>query len=268
MTAYWLLFFLSREKSMSNIAKDVVHSPAVAGNQLLDYLPGRERERVIANCEPVDLVFGAVLCERGQPFSHVYFPISGSISLLQTVRGHAPFETESIGREGMLGVTLVLGTRQAPQRAVVYAAGLALRTDSERIREIMLRYPALQTILQRYLYVVLTELSRSAGCVRFHDVRSRLARALLLAHDRVSADDLPLLTHRLLADRLGVQRGSVTIAAAKLQRRGIIRYSRGRIVILDREGLEAAACGCYRASIENYQAMFPRHALGCVLEKA
>lgn len=253
---------------MSNIAKGVVHPPAVAGNQLLDYLPTREREGVLANSEPVDLVFGAALCDRGQPFSHVYFPISGSISLLQTVLGHEPFETENIGREGMLGVTLVLGAKQAPQRAVVHAAGLALRIERERIREAMVRYPALQTILQRYLYVVLTELSQSAGCVRFHDVGSRLARALLLAHDRVSADDLPLLTHRLLADRLGVQRGSVTIAAAKLQRRGIIRYSRGRIAILDREGLESAACGCYRASIEHYQAMFPRHALGCVLEKA
>ncbi|TCO74479.1 Crp/Fnr family transcriptional regulator [Chromatocurvus halotolerans] len=252
---------------MSPIANGVGHPPA-AGNQLLDYLPRQQREAVLANCDPINLVFGTVLCDVGQPFSHVYFPVSGSISLLRTVHGHEPFATENIGCEGMLGATLVLGINQAPQRAVVHAAGLALRIESERIREAMVRFPALQTVLQRYLYLVLNELSQSAGCVRFHDVGSRLARALLLAHDRVSADDLPVLTHRLLADMLGVQRGSVTIAAAKLQRRGIIRYSRGRIAILDRAGLEAVACGCYRAGIENYQAMFPRYASECVPDKA
>jgi CRP-like cAMP-binding protein len=110
--------------------------------------------------------------------------------------------------------------------------------------------PALFRILQGYLYVVLAELLQTTGCVRFHAVGKRLARALLLAHDRAQTDQLPL-THQLLADMLGVQREAVTLAAIKLQREGLIRYSRGKISILDRKGLEAASCGCYGASIEN-----------------
>ncbi|MFN2328547.1 MAG: Crp/Fnr family transcriptional regulator [Chromatocurvus sp.] len=234
-----------------------------AGNQLLAYLPQRQREGIVARSDTVDMVFGAVLCEVGEPFEHLYFPTSGSISVLRTMLDHEPFETENIGREGMLGAALALGVARASQRGVVCAEGLALRLKSEIFREVLDQYPALHSVLQRYLYVVMAGLSQSIGCVRFHDVGSRLARALLLAHDRVSADDLPLLTHKLLAEMLGVQRGSVTIAAARLQRRGIIRYSRGRIAVLDREGLEDAACSCYRASIENYDSVFPASAAAC-----
>lgn len=252
---------------MSANGKGVLHAPVAAGNQLLEYLPKRQRDGVLARCDTVDLVFGSVFCEAGAPFEHFFFPMSGSISLLRTVLGHEPYETENIGREGMLGMAMILGVERAPQRGVVSAEGLALRLKNEIVREVLDKYPALRSVLQRYLYVVLTELSQSIGCVRFHNVGSRLARALLVAHDRVSADDLPLLTHKLLADMLGVQRGSITIAAARLQRRGVIRYSRGRIAILDREGLEAAACSCYRASIENYQSVFPAGADGRVPEK-
>lgn len=253
---------------MQHSAKGFERDPAATGNWLLDYLPRRQRQGVLAHCGPIELVSDAVLAEAGQAVNHVYFPTSGSISLLRTLPGHEPFETDSVGREGMLGLAVLLGVKHASQRAVVHAEGMALQMEGERVVALMLQYDALKTILQRYLHLVLTELSQSTGCVRFHDVGSRLARVLLREHDRASSDDLPLLTHRLLADMLGVQRGSVTIAAAKLQRRGVIRYSRGRITILDREALLAAACSCYAAGVAHYETMLPQHAAGCVLQES
>lgn len=218
---------------------------------MLDSLPVGQRNGVLAKCEPVELAFGAILCEAGEPFEHAYFPRAGNISLVETFVGHEPFETESIGREGMLGATLILNVNRAPQRGVVLAPCPALRLTAQEMRQALQHYPALLGVLQRYLYVVLTELSHTTGCVRYHDVGKRLARALLLAHDRAQSDNV-FLTHTLLADMLGVQRGAVTIAATKLQREGIIRYSRGKISILDRQRLKAASCECYRTSIENY----------------
>ncbi len=230
--------------------------PSVRGaNCLIDRLPRRQRDAVTALCDTVELPVGTVVCVAGSPFEFVYFPISGSISLLRSIDGHEPFVTENIGSEGMLGAVLILGVNQAHQRGVVQTPCLALRISSDRVDGLLDAYPALLAILQRYLYVVLGQLSQSTGCVRFHDVESRLARGLLVAHDRVRSDDLPLLTHKLLAELLGVQRGSVTIAAAHLQRQGAIRYSRGRIAVLDREKLEVAACGCYQESIEDYESL-------------
>ncbi len=221
------------------------------GNRLIDGLPRMEREAVLAQCERVELAPGTVLCEAGEPFKHAYFPLTGNISLVKTIPGHDPFETESIGNEGMLGTALILGVNCAPQRGIVQTPCLALQMITGEMKAALHRHPALGRILQRYLYVVLAELSQTAGCIRFHDVGNRLARGLLLAQDRLPTDYLPF-THQFLADMLGVQRGAVTIAAMKLQRQGIIRYSRGKISILDRGGLEAASCGCYGASIENY----------------
>lgn len=224
------------------------------GNRLLDSLPSGQRNGFLAQCDLVELAFGEVLCEAGQPFKYAYFPIAGNISLVKTLVGHEPFETESIGSEGMLGTSLILSVNRAPQRGVVLAPCPALRISAQDMRLALKSYPALLAALQRYLYVVLVELLQTTGCVRYHDVGKRLARVLLVAHDR-SQDDNISLTHMLLADMLGVQRGAVTIAATKLQREGIIRYSRGKISILDRDRLEASSCECYRASIEKYSGM-------------
>lgn len=221
------------------------------GNHLIDSLPPRQRKSVLAQCEHVELAFGTVLCEAGEPFEYAYFPLTGNISLVKTLVGHEPFETESIGREGMLGAVLILNINRAPQRGIVQTQCQALRMKAKGMRAALRGNPALCRILERYLYVVLAELSQTTSCIRFHDVGKRLARGLLLAHDRAQTDHLPL-THQLLADMLGVQRGAITIAAIKLQREGIIRYSRGKISILNRERLEATSCGCYGASIENY----------------
>ncbi len=221
------------------------------GNRLLDSIPLSQRQGVLAQCEPVELACGTVLCEAGDPLEYAYFPIVGNISLVKPLVGHEPLEVESIGSEGMLGTALILNVGRAPLRGVVLTPCLALRISAKNLGVAIDSYPALFRVLQRYLYVVLAELLQTTGCNRFHDVGKRLARSLLLAHDRAQSDHLHL-THMLLADMLGVKREAVTIAAMKLQRKGIIRYSRGKIFILDREQLEASSCECYRASLENY----------------
>lgn len=221
------------------------------GNRLLDSLPPGQRQAVLDQCERVELDFRTILCEAGEPFQYAYFPIDGNISLIKTLVGHEPFEAESIGREGMLGSALILSVNLAPLRGIVLTPCLALRISVEKLAKAMENYPDFLRILQCYLYIVLAELVQTTGCIRFHDVGKRLARALLLAQDRANSDHL-YLTHLLLADMLGVQRGAITIAAIKLQREGIIRYTRGQISILDRKKLEASSCECYGVIIENH----------------
>ncbi len=227
------------------------------GNRLIDSLPVTQRKGVLAQCERIEADFGAVLCDRGEPFEYAYFPIVGSISLVNTLPGHDSLETESIGCEGMLGAVLVLDINRAPQRGVAQTPCVVLRMDATTMQAALQRYPALFRVLQRYLYLLFSELSQTAGCIHFHEVERRLARGLLHAHDRDQADQLHL-THQRLAKMLGVQRGAVTIAACKLQREGIISYSRGKISILDRKRLEASSCRCYDASVANYAAILSR----------
>lgn len=221
------------------------------GNHLIDNLPHRQRIAVLAKCELVELDSGTVLCEARQPITHAYFPVTGTISLVRKLDGHEPFETENIGREGMLGTALILDIDRAPQQAIVQTPCRALRMKAGDMQTALHENAALSRTLQRYLYAAVDDLSQSTGCIRFHDVGQRLARGLLLAQDRTRADRLPM-THQTLADMLGVQRGAVTIAAIKLQREGIIRYSRGKITVIDRERLEKASCGCYRANRQNH----------------
>lgn len=224
-------------------------------NRLLKGLPRRQRDRILARSEPVDLVFGDVLCEPDKPFRHVYFPLTGFISLVAPMAGHRPLEMGLIGNEGMLGVTLVLGVKTVPLRAVVQGTGTALRMSASRLEVEVRKSPALLRALNRYLYVLMAQLAQTAACTRFHDVGSRLARWLLMTHDRAHADHFHL-THEFLADMLGVRRSGVTIAAGELQRRELIHYARGEISILDRPGLEAASCECYDAVVEDYAQAF------------
>jgi CRP-like cAMP-binding protein len=224
-------------------------------NRLIEGLPPRARNRILERCKPVDLVFGAVLCQSGKPFRHVYFPLTGFISTLGNVAGHPPLEMRLIGNEGMLGVTLVLGVGTAPLRAVVQGSGTALRMTAIQLRRELRESPALLRMLNRYLYVVMAQLSQTAACNRFHEVEARLARSLLMMHDRAHSDCFHL-THAFLADMLGVRRSGVTIAAGALQKRRLIRYARGEIRILDRQRLEAASCECYAALIADYAQVF------------
>jgi CRP-like cAMP-binding protein len=220
-------------------------------NKLIAGVPSKYRARLLANCESVDLVFGELLSEADKPIKHVYFPLAGFISLVATLGGHQPLEMGLVGNEGMLGATLKLGINTAPMRAVVQGTGTALRMSASNFTRFLGATPAMFHILDRYLYVMMAQLTRSSACTRFHEIEPRLARWLLMTHDRAHADHFHL-THEYLADMLGVRRSGVSIAAAALQLRKLIRYSRGEISILNRKGLEAASCECYDAMQEDY----------------
>lgn len=224
-------------------------------NALLGTMPVRERKRVIALCEPVDLEFGTVLCEADAAYEYVYFPLNSFISLVTEVSGHPQMEMGLIGNEGMLGATLLLGVERAPLRAVVQGPGTALRMPASVLREQLAESPRLTRTVSKFLYVLLAQLSQTAACTRFHEVEARLARWLLLTHDRAHANNFHL-THQYLADMLGVQRSAVTIAAGALQRRRYIHYTRGEINILSRLGLETASCECYSAVVSDYAQQF------------
>jgi CRP-like cAMP-binding protein len=219
--------------------------PAAGCNTLFGGLPRREREAFLSLCEPFEMEPGAVLCDVDTPYRHAYFPTSGLISLVSSLNGHDPLELALIGQEGMLGATLLLGIGTAPIQAVVHAPGTALRIPVAQLRRQLRESPMLHKILNRYLYMWLVELSLLGGCIRYHRIGQRLARALLLAHDR-APDDSFYLTHGHLADMLGVRRSGITIAAGALQSRKLIGYSRGSITVLDRAGLEAMSCDCYQ----------------------
>jgi CRP-like cAMP-binding protein len=223
----------------------VAAAPTVPGsNTLLAELPRTERKQFLSLCEPFEMQFGEVLCEVDRPYKYAYFPASGLIAIVSVLHDHKPLEMALIGQEGMLGMTLVLGVATVPIRALVHAPGIALRITVADFQRQLRDSSALRKILNRYLYMRLVELSLVGGCIRYHRIEQRLARALLLADDR-ERDDHFYLTHGYLAEMLGVRRSSITIAAGDLQDRNLISYTRGRIKVLDRQGLEGKSCECY-----------------------
>lgn len=220
-------------------------------NHLIEILPRKDRLRLLAICEPVQLVPADVLCECGKPTCHVYFPTEGFISLLTQIDGKPVLEVGMVGREGMLGAQLVLGVGTTPLHALVQGTGAAWRIRAAAFRRELARSATLQRILNRYLYVLMAQLATSAACQRFHQIGPRLARRLLMIQDRAHSDSFRV-THEFLADMLGVRRVGITMAAGALQRSGLIEYHRGDFTVLDRGGLEAAACGCYNADLKAY----------------
>lgn len=228
-------------------------------NQLLAALPAKVRERILAQCETVDLEFGVALCEPQVAFQDVYFPLTAFISLVAAIGRFPPLEMGLIGDEGMLGATLVLAVPEAPLRGIVQGPGKALRLPAAQLARELQRSPSLQRILKRYLYVLSLQLSQTAGCTRFHEIQARLARWLLMTHDRAHADHFHL-THVFLANMLGVRRAAVTIAAGALQKMKAIRYRRGEIRILDRARLERASCECYAEIVGDYAQVLSRFA--------
>jgi CRP-like cAMP-binding protein len=222
-------------------------------NQLVQRLPRADRTRLIGLAEAVPLVLSQVLCEPGRPTRHVYFPTTGFISLVTVVAGSPGLEVGMVGREGMLGAQLVLGVATAPLRALVQGSGAAWRVGAAAFRGELARSPALQRALNRYLYVLMLQMTHSAACLRFHLIGPRLARWLLMSQDRARADSFSV-TQEFLAYMLGVRRVGITAAAGALQRSGLIEYHRGQITVLDRPGLEQAACGCYAADCQAYAA--------------
>jgi len=206
---------------------------------------------MLANCESVDLVFADVLCLPGDRIHHVYFPTESFISLVAPVDGYAGLEVGMVGSEGMFGVSLMLGVDVSPLHALVQGAGPALRMNATRFRRQLASSRALRQGLNRYIYVLISQLAQTAACTRFHVVEARLARWLSMTRDRAGSDEF-YLTQEFLSHMLGVRRVGVTKAASSLQKHKLISYSRGVISILDRNGLEAAACGCYLADKKTY----------------
>lgn len=206
-------------------------------------LSRKDRQRILTVCKPVQLEFGAVLCDPGEATRHVYFPIEGFISLITRVDDSPGIEVGMVGREGMLGAQLVLGVAMTPLRAVVQGAGHAWRLKTTDFRGVLAETSALRLVLNRYIFVLMAQLAGSAACLRFHHIQPRLARWLLMSHDRARSDSFRV-TQEFLAFMLGVRRVGITAAASELQRNGLIEYHRGDLTVLDRPGLEAAACSC------------------------
>ena len=225
----------------------------MSDNHLIELLPRTDRARLLAVCEPTQLVLSEVLCEPGRPTRHVYFPTGGFISLVTLLEGHPGLEVGMVGREGMVGAQLALGVVASPLRSLVQGSGTALRVGTKAFRAELARSTALRRIIDRYLYVLMAQLATSAACLRFHLIGPRLARWLLMTHDRAETDTFHV-TQEFLAYMLGVRRVGVTAAAAALQRSSLIEYTRGALTVLDRAGLEHVACSCYETDRQSYAA--------------
>jgi CRP-like cAMP-binding protein len=214
-------------------------------NRLLSAFPPDIYGRLRPNLVPVALSLGDIVYEAGSRPEYVYFPTGCVVSLLYTTEDGTTAEVGLTGNDGIVGIALFLGGDTTPNRAIVQIAGNAFKMRAKILQDEFARGGAVQQLLLRYTQALITQISQTAVCNRLHAVEKRLCRWLLLSHDLVQSDDLAM-TQEFISNMLGGRRESVTVAAARLQEARIIRYSRGRITILDRAALESAVCECYR----------------------
>lgn len=213
-------------------------------NRLLAALPAADYQHFMERSRAAELRAGDALADRGQPFHDVYFPTEGYMSLIRTVDKRPGLEVGVVGNEGMVGAMVALDAEESANEVIVQGVGAARAMGAATFGEELTLSEPLARIVRDYLQVMMGQLGQTAACMRFHRVGARLARWLLNAHDRVAGEEI-VITHEELAGLLGVRRVGVTGAASALQRQKLIRYRRGRVIILDRAGLEATACGCY-----------------------
>ena len=225
-------------------------------NRLLAALPREEWERLMPHVGAVELPLGKVLYEPGVAMSHVYFPTTAIVSLLYMLADGASAEIAVVGNEGIIGVSLFMGGETTPSRAVVQSAGHAYRLPGKLLKEEFIRGDAMQHLLLRYTQALLTQMAQTAVCNRHHSLDQQLCRWLLLSLDRLIGYEL-VMTQELIANMLGVRREGVTEAAGNLQNAGLIKYSRGRITVLDRGGLEARTCECYAVVKKEFDRLLP-----------
>ena len=218
---------------------------ATLDNRLLAVLPRPEYERLSPYLELVRLTPGRILYDVGDTVHYAYFPKDGMISLLSITEDGRTIEVGMVGNEGMTGIPIILRCNVAPYRVMVQFAGKALRLREDALKAEMSRSKPFQELLLCYTHALLSQIAQSAACNRFHTVEARLCRWLLVSRDRLLTDTLPL-TQEFLSHMLGVPRTSVTAVARALQERKLIKYSRGKIVILNRAGIESHSCECYR----------------------
>ncbi|HKQ52696.1 MAG TPA: Crp/Fnr family transcriptional regulator [Pyrinomonadaceae bacterium] len=219
-------------------------------NQILAALPADEYARLGRHLEPVSLRLSEVLFRPDKQIRYVHFPTSCIVSLLTDLEDGAGMEVGLVGREGIAGVSVILGGSET-KVATVQAAGDALRVEARAVREEFKRGGELQTLLLRYTHALMAQISQSAVCNVRHGIDGRLARWLLMYHDRLGRDEFEL-THEFMANMLGVRRAGVSTAAASLQKKSFIEYKRGRVKLIDREALEDFACECYPIVAEKY----------------
>lgn len=244
---------LSRHRRDLRVA---VNAQVARQNRLIACLPQTEFERWIAVLEPLDLPLGTVLYEPGQSLDYIYFPTTAIVSLVHVMENGASAEVAVAGNEGLVGFALYMGGQSTLGRAVVQSGGHGLRLEGSFIKAAFFQAGAAHDIVLRYTQALMTQVAQTAVCNRHHSLDQQLCRWLLLCLDRLEGPDL-MMTQELISNMLGVRREGVTEAAVKLQKAGLIRYSRGHITVCDRPALELRSCECYRVVKQEYDRLLP-----------
>ena len=234
------------------------HTDNALMNHLLAALPADEFARLKPDLLPVSLSLGEVIYESGELLEYIYFPTTAIISLLYIMENGSTAEIGMSGNDGLVGIALYMGGSTTPSRAVVQSAGNAFRLRSKALKFEFGLNGVFQNILLRYTQSLMTQISQTAVCNRLHSVEQQLCRWLLINHDLLQTNKL-IMTHDLIANMLGVRREGVSIAAGNLQKKGLIKYARGTITMLDRQGLEVAACECYQVVKEEYDRLLGKY---------
>ena len=219
------------------------HNTSIA-NRLLAALPPKDYERVLPNLEEFSFEFNKNIYKPGSPIRHVFFPSSGIISLMIAIEDKSTFVARIVGKEGMVGLPIFLGVKTSHTKAIVHGNGMAMRMTAADFEKECGKSEVLPKLLRRFAHSESVHISQSAACYRFCPIEKRLARWLLMMSDRMDTNEFPM-THDSLTNMVGVRRETVTAAAGALRKKDLISYNRGNMMILDRPGLEAAACKCY-----------------------